>query len=304
VTATQACELLAENDGDLSNGTHGASCAALCGSSAYFCDLPSAFVAQVQALNPDAGPAPTDGGPLSLQCPTNAGTQTVMCEEQCLGRLTEGFEAPEAAPRSRQSEGDRLAAMAYLEAVSVHAFARLTRELEALGATPALVRDARRARRDEVRHTAITTRLARKRGGSPRLPDAPPTRAARSVFEVALENAVEGCVRETYGAVAGLVVAQRAREGVLGRAMRSIADDECRHAELAWAVHEWAMPRLSSAERARVKSAMRDAIAEIASRDPRGARLLFGAEDPTVQSLSMNRPRNPPTPGTLRPFFS
>ena len=168
--------------------------------------------------------------------------------------------------------------MAYLEAVSVHAFERLERELELHGAPPSLLRDARRARRDEVRHTAMTTRLARRHGASPRLPDAPAPARARTLFEVALENAVEGCIRETYGAVQGLVEAQTSRDATMRRAMQSIATDECRHAELAWAVHAWAMPRLTGDERRAVERAMKDAVAEIAARDPRTASLLFNAE--------------------------
>src|SRR5262249_23648685 len=149
------------------------------------------------------------------------------------------------------------------------------RELDAHGAPPALRRDARRARRDEVRHTAMTTRLARRHGASPRLPEAQAQAAPRGVFEVALENAVEGCVRETYGAVQGLGEARTARDATMRRAMRSIAADECRHAELAWAVHKWAMPRLSAEQRRRVEHSMRDAIAEIAARDPCIPPLLF-----------------------------
>jgi hypothetical protein len=174
-----------------------------------------------------------------------------------------------------RSEGERLAAMAYLEAVSVHAFERLERELEVHRAPPALLREARRARRDEVRHTAMTARLARERGGSPRLPEVPAPIRTRTLLEVALENAVEGCVRETYGAVQGLVEAQTARDRGIRRAMKSIAADECRHAELAWAVHAWAMLRLSADARLEVERAMKDAIAEIAARDPRTASLLF-----------------------------
>ena len=46
-------------------------------------------------------------------------------------------------------------------------------------------------------------------------------------------------------------------------------------AELAWAVHAWAMPRLSADGRLQVERAMKDAIAEIAARDLRAASLLF-----------------------------
>jgi hypothetical protein len=197
----------------------------------------------------------------------------------CTGRLTAGYSAPEV--RGRRDDGERLAAMAYLEAVSVHAFERLERELHAHGAPPSLLRDARRARRDEVRHTAMTARLARSRGASPRLPEAPvrsAAGAARPLFDIALENAVEGCVRETYGAVAGLVEAETSRDASLQRAMKQIAADECRHAELAWEVHAWVMPRLTTDERRRVESAMRAAVAEIARRDPRAMSLLFSAD--------------------------
>jgi hypothetical protein len=165
--------------------------------------------------------------------------------------------------------------MAFLEAVSVHAFERLARELEAHGASSQLLNDARRARRDEIRHTAITAHLARQRGASIRMPDAPKPAPIRPLVEVALENVVEGCVRETYGAVMGLIEAETSEDPSVRRAMRSLATDECRHAELAWAVHAWALPKLTSAERLRVESAMREAVAQIAARDARTAALLF-----------------------------
>lgn len=98
---------------------------------------------------------------------------------------------------------------------------------------------------------------------------------ARTLLEVAIENAVEGCVRETYGAVQGLVEAQTSRDRGIRRAMKSIAADECRHAELAWAVHAWAMPRLNANERLLVERAMKGAIAQVADHDPRTASLLF-----------------------------
>jgi len=230
-------------------------------------------VSEVQSLNPDAGP-PTDGGPWTIDCPTTPAMLTVTCQVQCTGRLTDGY----CAPTGMRSEGERLAAMAYLEAVSVHAFDRLERELEMHRAPATLLREARRARRDEVRHTAMTTCLARRHGASPRLPDAPAPARTRTLYEVALENAVEGCIRETYGAVQGLIEAQTSRDVTMRRAMRSIANDECRHAELAWAVHAWALPRLSEDERRAVKRAMKDAVAEIAARDPRTASLLFSEE--------------------------
>ena len=280
VTAAQACQMLEESY-SVTAYASGPTCEHLCTNGGFQCELPASYAMQAQALNPDAGPPPADGGPRTLDCPTGPATMTVTCVVQCTGRLTEGYRAP----GGMRDEGERLAAMAYLEAVSVHAFARLERELDAHRAPPTLLRDARRARRDEVRHTAMTTRLARRRGASPRLPEAPdlclandlggPPPRTRTLFEMALENAVEGCVRETYGAVQGLVEARTSPDATMRRAMQAIATDECRHAELAWAVHAWAMPRLTDDERRTVERAMKDAIAEIATRDPRTASLLF-----------------------------
>jgi hypothetical protein len=271
VSAAEACQMMEEVP-YISQFLYGPTCGMVCGS-AYQCMLPNDYVAQVQALNPDGGVLSSDGSTgQTLVCPTTASMVVVSCVQNCTGRLTQGYSAPE---RRALHDGERLAAMAYLEAVSVHAFRRLERELAAHAAPPDLLRRARRARRDEVRHTAMTSRLARARGGSPRLPAAPSAQPVRSLFEIALENAVEGCVRETYGALAGLVEAQTSADASLRLAMRSIAADECRHAELAWAVHAWALARLSDAQRRRIESAMSDAVAEIGAHDPRGAALLF-----------------------------
>jgi hypothetical protein len=64
--------------------------------------------------------------------------------------------------------------------------------------------------------------------------------------------------------------------------MRSIAADECRHAELAWAVHAWARPRLTSHERRLIDEAMAAAIDAIACVDRRTARLLGPAWRPAA----------------------
>ncbi|MEO8876438.1 MAG: hypothetical protein ABI461_12685 [Polyangiaceae bacterium] len=282
LTAAQACDLLASNTQPTATpAVYGPACQAYC-PSAPFCEVSPDFATQFAALNADGGTIADAGGELdgsatsdggaSLQCPSQAAPVIVTCGQYgCLGRLTEGFVTPSAA----HSIGDRFAAMAFLEAVSVHAFARLERELHAHGASAGLLRDSRRARRDEQRHTAMMMRLARRNGTDARLPDEPIAAPVRSLLDVALENAVEGCVRETYGAVVGLIEGETSPEAAIRKTMRAVAADECRHAELAWAVHAWAMPQLSAAERERVRAAMRVAIDEIAERDAETAALLF-----------------------------
>jgi hypothetical protein len=149
--------------------------------------------------------------------------------------------------------------------VSVHAFERLAEELEAHGAPANLIASARRAGRDETRHAALMTRLARTFDPSSEAPIPAASRlAVRTLGAIAKENAIEGCVGETYGAALALLQAERAPRAETRAALRSIARDECRHAELSWRVAAWAMPRLESAERRAIACGVRAAVARLA----------------------------------------
>ncbi len=270
-TAAQACVIAAEIAAYLASDAGGAgtgnyfppyepACISFCqqlgnsGGDDLACEEPAYFDAYESAL--DASDADADGG---AECPAWSGGVLIRCLYSCggTGRRVHGITEP---PRAGESVGALLAERAYLEAVSVHAFETLERELEAHGAPVELLRDARRARRDEVRHTAMMARLARRFEGSPEPFAAPPPAPVRGLLEIALENAVEGCVRETYGAVVGLVEARLSRDAGVRRAMRSIAEDECRHAELAWRVAAWIAPRLTAEERVQVDRTTRDAV--------------------------------------------
>jgi len=155
--------------------------------------------------------------------------------------------------------GAWLAEAAWLEAASVHAFVRLAHELAQHAAPRALIRGSLAAVRDEIRHTAITTRLAARHGATPSAPEvAAPV--VRSLEALVVENAVEGCVRETWGAALALWQSHTARDAEVRAAFRTIARDELRHAALAWAIDRWATPRLDRAALARVATA-RDAAA-------------------------------------------
>lgn len=180
-----------------------------------------------------------------------------------VGRWTGGLEFESPIEGSAGAMGDYLAGAAELEAAAVHAFDRLARELRAHGAPEALVREAERARADEVRHARTMTSLAKAYGATPRAiaeADLP----VRSLLEVALENAAEGCVRETFGALTGTIQADRATDPRIRRAMQVIAIDETRHAALAWDVAAWAEERLGEAEVAEVRAARGEAVRRLA----------------------------------------
>ena len=199
-----------------------------------------------------------------------AGTVTVIASEVvrsiddtgCIGRRPVGLRAAEGSAASASAVGAFFANVARLEESAVAAFDVMIDELLALGAPDALVAAAREAREDEVRHVDSMGAIARRYGADPLRPviDAAP---ARTAFEIALENAVEGCVRETFGAVVGAHQAERASDPAIAEAMQVVAEEEIRHAELSWALAGWLEPRLSDEERARIEAAKREAIAAL-----------------------------------------
>jgi hypothetical protein len=80
---------------------------------------------------------------------------------------------------------------------------------------------------------------------------------------VALENAVEGCVRETLGAVVGHYQAAHANDAHVRHTLERIAEDETAHAALSWAVAEWADTVLTSSQRTHIAAARASAVASL-----------------------------------------
>lgn len=195
----------------------------------------------------------------------DAGTATLLCDPGCaIGRRPAGFGAP--APCDPNALGDYFVEVARLEAASVTAFRILRDELREQGAPRRLVRAAARAARDEIRHARATGALARRFGGQPRPRSAELARGARRSLEaMAIENAVEGCVRETYGALVATRQAEHAREPQVRAAMMRIARDETRHAALSWSVGRWLEARLDSAAKRNVARAKQAAVRELVS---------------------------------------
>lgn len=127
---------------------------------------------------------------------------------------------------------------------SVASFARASLELMQLGAPPQLLSAYARAAVDELEHA----RLCLARADAPaRLgaTEAVPPRALDH-GELAARTLLEACIPETLGTLAAQRAAERARED--GRSAdaatrEQIADDETRHAALAWSTLAWALRR-------------------------------------------------------------
>lgn len=224
-------------------------CAQLCSSVQGYknCEVTNGFGCDDDAMAYVAA----DGEPIKIDCN--------LCNG--VGRRPAGL----ARPRRRHATtalGSYFASAAHLEEASVHAFERLAAELEAHGAPRRLVRAARKSARDEVRHARVTSRIARRFGGEPAAVRVR-SRGIRRLSLVAMENAVEGCVRETFGALVATWQSRHAEDDGIRRSMKSIAQDETRHAALSWAIARAIEPLLDERSRRRIATARARAVEEL-----------------------------------------
>ncbi|MEO8797635.1 MAG: ferritin-like domain-containing protein [Polyangiaceae bacterium] len=208
-----------------------------------------------------------DGGIVDDGGNGDAGDTVIECAScpNGVGRRPDGLlpiREASRGPHCTSRVAGYFAAAAHLEAASVHAFRIMKIELGELGAPADILRAAERARRDEIRHTKLTARITKRHGGRP-IRAHVGKRAARSLEAIAIENAVEGCVRETFGALVAMWQAARAGDPAIAEAMNEIAVDEARHAALAWSVAAWAESKLDAAANARVQAAKTKALREL-----------------------------------------
>lgn len=201
------------------------------------------------------------------ECRANevGGGVELTCEvgQECKGRAHATVAPATGPPPTTLAEW--LARAAHDEATSVIAFGRIAAELEAHGAPPTLLARVREAGADERRHARTMRRLARGCDARAIRPRAAPVQG-RSLLAFAVENAVYGRVGETWAALEALHQSRFARWPALRRAMAGIAEDEARHAELAMDLHDWAIRRLTTGERAIVAAVEQAALSALAAR--------------------------------------
>lgn len=134
------------------------------------------------------------------------------------------------------------------EHASVAAFARLTLDLMALGAPPALVAAANRDALDEIRHAELCFSLARALDGGSEgpgpFPEAqrartlPPSRG-RALAKLAVDSLVDGALHEGVSARIIAQLAKRCEDAATRALLEELAADEGRHAAHGWDVVVW-----------------------------------------------------------------
>jgi hypothetical protein len=131
------------------------------------------------------------------------------------------------------------------EHASVAAFARLTLDLMALGAPPALVAGAQRDALDEIRHAELCFALARAIDGKSESPSSfPEASRARTLSrirgvalaELAVDSLVDGALHEGVSARIVAKLARRAADPSIRAILKQIAADEGRHSAHGWDV--------------------------------------------------------------------
>ncbi|MBX3156081.1 MAG: ferritin-like domain-containing protein [Deltaproteobacteria bacterium] len=195
----------------------------------------------------------------------------------------------EGLPRALR---DRLAAAwleaAQMEHASVASFANLANALLASGAPPELLAATHAAALDEIRHARVAFAIASAYAGVALRPGA--FAAARrlrppaTLAELARETFVDGCVNETAASVEAAYAGERALDPVIAGALREIAVDEARHAELAWAIVAWCVRREPA-----ILEALRGELAALGRPAARDADLAAHGvgTDPTAWSDAM-----------------
>lgn len=136
------------------------------------------------------------------------------------------------------------------EHASVAAFARLTLDLMALGAPPAMIAAANHDALDEIRHAELCFSIARALDGRAESP-APFPAAQRAgtiprsrtlaLANLAVGSLVDGALHEGVSARVIAKLRDRCAVPAMRTALQEIAADEGRHTAHGWAVVEWCL---------------------------------------------------------------
>jgi hypothetical protein len=150
---------------------------------------------------------------------------------------------PDQQQAIRQRAGEFWLEAALAEHASIASFARFVQELLAHAAPPELVASALQAATEEVEHAQTSFDIASRLLGDSMGPGPLPLVAPRdmSLAELAVSTFEEACVEESFGALHAATASESCTDDDIRNALLKIAEEEARHAELAWRTVAWAM---------------------------------------------------------------
>jgi len=136
--------------------------------------------------------------------------------------------------------------VALMEHASIAAFARFTLQLLSVGAPADLIERSNAALADETLHAKLAFAIASAYAGH-QIGPSPISIAgaldACSLRDIVVTTIREGCIGETVAAIEAAEALEHATDPAVRAALARIAQDETRHAALAWRFVRWAVDR-------------------------------------------------------------
>jgi hypothetical protein len=177
---------------------------------------------------------------------------------------------------ARRERAERWTKIGQMEHASIAAFARFALELMALGAPASLLAETAAAMNDEIEHARAAFALASAYAGRPIGPGSlavdgclAPMPTTGALREAMIANLVrEGCVGETLAAIEAHDDAGVETDPAVAHVLRRVAEDEARHASLAWRTLAWALHGWGKAARPAILRELEAAIEERADMSP------------------------------------
>jgi hypothetical protein len=139
-----------------------------------------------------------------------------------------------------------------MEHASIASFARFSLQLLSVGAPPELLHACHQAALDEIEHARMSFDLASRFGAEAIGPgplDLTGVLGQNSFDEILIGAFREGCVGETVAALVAQAQLAHATDPEVRRCLERIAEDEARHAELAWRFVAWALMQRAPEQR-------------------------------------------------------
>jgi hypothetical protein len=176
-----------------------------------------------------------------------------------------GVDVGEIAGELRAEAAAHYRREAGFEHASIAAFARAAMALLSLGAPASLVAETHAAAIDEVEHARATFALASLFGGAEVGPAPLDLKGQKalpgSLAELAVDTFADACIGESVAALALREAAAGAEPGIAA-VLSAIAEDEERHAALAWRTVAWALRTGGGAVREALERALEAAVRE------------------------------------------
>ena len=162
----------------------------------------------------------------------------------------------------------RYRAMAVVEASSIAAFDALHADMVRCNAPAELLRDTLHARDDEIVHAASALTIAERIDGMQVEVAALPARAPVTIATLVREAVLDGCFGESVGAIEASECANACTIPEIAAHHARVAEDEARHAELAFRWVAWLVQRHTGEAIPALRRALADLSESVADGRP------------------------------------